>query len=76
MMRASITTFALAMLLGCGASTPAPQSVDDAGASCAGNRATDACMNEDNFAACRQRESECPGEVIVLESCPLQFACP
>ena len=42
---------------------------------CAGHRATDSCMNEDNFAECQRVEAECPGSVVALESCPLQFAC-
>lgn len=80
MMRATTMIFVLGMLLGCGGTTPEPQSGGngggDAGESCAGHRATDACMNDDNFAACQQREAECPGAVLVLESCPLQFRCP
>lgn len=42
---------------------------------CAGYRASDSCMNEDNFAECLAAEAECPGSVAVMESCPLQFAC-
>lgn len=37
-----------------------------------------ACMNEDALAACRAANALCEengGEVLVLESCPLQFAC-
>jgi len=35
-----------------------------------------ACMNADNAAACRARRDECGGRMQILESCPLQFACP
>jgi hypothetical protein len=79
------TTLALLALLlvACGSSTyPPPGAPDgDTGAdpspdTCGGYGPNDACMNEDNFAACQAREAECPGQVLVLESCPLQFACP
>jgi hypothetical protein len=43
---------------------------------CLGHRVGDACMTDANFAECRAREAECPGEVLELESCPLQFRCP
>jgi hypothetical protein len=33
------------------------------------------CMDEGNLAECEDANEECPGEVLVLESCPLQFAC-
>ncbi|MBW2522932.1 MAG: hypothetical protein JRI23_02090 [Deltaproteobacteria bacterium] len=36
---------------------------------------TAACMNEDNHAQCRQVAASCAGEVLQLESCPLQFSC-
>ncbi len=35
----------------------------------------DPCMNADNHAECVAKSEECPGKVIRLESCPLQFAC-
>ena len=37
--------------------------------------AEDSCMNEDALAQCEARAAECPGNVTVMESCPLQFAC-
>jgi rhodanese-related sulfurtransferase len=46
------------------------------GESCAGYSLGDACITEDNFAQCQEMEQRCPGEVLALESCPLQFACP
>lgn len=36
---------------------------------------TDGCMNEDNHAECLAVAKKCPGKVVQLESCPLQFAC-
>lgn len=38
--------------------------------------ADSACMNEDNLADCEEANEACPGEVLVMESCPLQFGCP
>jgi hypothetical protein len=39
----------------------------------------DACMDDGSLAACREANDECEdvagGEVLVLESCPLQFSC-
>jgi len=39
----------------------------------------DACMDDASLAACRAANDECEaagaGEVLVLESCPLQFSC-
>lgn len=72
------TTLAMLALLlvACGSSTYPPSDADPSPDSCGGYGPNDACMNEDNFAACQVREAECPGQVLVLESCPLQFACP
>ena len=36
---------------------------------------TDACMNEENHADCLATAKQCPGYVVQLESCPLQFDC-
>ncbi|MDP2308353.1 MAG: hypothetical protein Q8P18_20205 [Pseudomonadota bacterium] len=33
------------------------------------------CMTEDNLAECEEANEECPGGVLVMESCPLQFGC-
>ena len=32
-------------------------------------------MNEDNYKHCLKAEAKCPGKVLTLESCPLQFSC-
>ena len=37
---------------------------------------TDACMNIENHQACLDVEADCDSEIVFLESCPLQFACP
>jgi hypothetical protein len=77
MKHATLALLAL-VLMACGSSTHPPSSNDgDPGSgTCAGNGPNDSCMNEESFAACQAREAECPGQVLVLESCPLQFACP
>lgn len=33
------------------------------------------CMDADNHAACLEVAATCTGEIVQLESCPLQFAC-
>ncbi len=73
----SILCFSLlAALAGCGATSSEPQTDARAADTCAGHSRTDACITEENFAQCQAREAECPGQVLSLESCPLQFACP
>gem|GEM_PF-6182335 len=52
---------------------PDPSKVDAPVSECPA--ATDGCMNEDNAAECRARAKECPGKVLTLKSCPLQFSC-
>ncbi len=37
--------------------------------------ADEPCMNADNHAACLEVAATCEGEIVQLESCPLQFAC-
>ncbi len=74
---------------GSGTDAPAPPSADDsvspdtgdgfggaASDTCEGYRLGDDCIHEDNFAECQKMAAQCPGEVQVLESCPLQFTCP
>ncbi len=85
--RCLLVSFAL--LAACGASTapadpppssdprPPPDSPPPADDTvCNGHRATDSCMNAENFAVCQEMSRRCPGQVLDLESCPLQFACP
>lgn len=43
---------------------------------CAGYAQSDACIDPTNFEQCRSMEAQCPGQVQVMESCPLQFSCP
>lgn len=60
-----------------GDTAPADGAEPDASAGGCGDRSpTEPCMNDENFAQCQEMEAKCPGEVLVLESCPLQFACP
>lgn len=35
-----------------------------------------ACLSERSGEECEAAYAECPGRVLVLESCPIQFACP
>jgi hypothetical protein len=42
---------------------------------CEGYTTDDACITQENLAQCEEMAAECPNGVVVLESCPLQFAC-
>jgi len=54
----------------------APAAADDGAADDARCPApTEPCMNEDNHAQCLTIAASCAGEILQLESCPLQFAC-
>lgn len=55
------------------ASEPANSPAPAASADCPA--ASEPCMNEDNLAVCLSVAKKCPGKVVQLESCPLQFAC-
>jgi hypothetical protein len=72
------SSIALALLLlpACGGSSAPPPSDVDEDDTCAGYSPSHQCMNPDNFELCRALEAECPGQVLVMESCPLQFSCP
>ncbi len=43
---------------------------------CEGYTLGDSCVDDAAFAQCQEVAAQCPGEVQVMESCPLQFACP
>lgn len=34
------------------------------------------CLSADAAEECEAANDECPGRVVVLESCPVQFSCP
>jgi hypothetical protein len=53
-----------------------PPSGDSSGATDCPYTAGDSCITEENLAQCQEMARQCPGEVMALESCPLQFACP
>jgi hypothetical protein len=36
---------------------------------------TDSCMNEENHQECLDVVATCEGEILIMESCPLQFGC-
>jgi hypothetical protein len=36
---------------------------------------TDVCMDQQNHQECLDVESTCNGELLIMESCPLQFGC-
>ena len=57
----------LLVLVGCGVSAADSASVCPA--------PTDPCMNEDNYQECLDAEASCTGNLVLLESCPLQFGC-
>jgi hypothetical protein len=66
--------------LGCGGSDE-PDGNDgtsggDTSDTCLSYRRGDACIDDDNLAACQAAEAQCPGQVLIAESCPLQFSCP
>lgn len=73
------------LLFACGTATPTPATgpatAPAANASTAPGASADcpapsaACMNQDNHARCLALAKKCPGKVLQLESCPLQFAC-
>lgn len=82
-MRTSTIRLALLGMLvacGCGAGDEPTSSSSTGGEApaetCEGYALDDACMNEDNLAQCRAMAAQCPGQVQVMESCPLQFGCP
>ena len=62
----ALATFLLAtfLLAGC----------PDAGADC-DYSLDDACITAENLAQCEDMSAQCPGQVAVMESCPLQFGC-
>merc|ERR1719329_180605 len=37
--------------------------------------ATDACMNDENYAECLALESDGCDSILIMESCPVQFSC-
>lgn len=79
-MNRSVMVFFLG-LAACGASLNQPVGgptgdVMPAEGSCEGYSEGDACITSENLAQCEQMSAQCPGEMQVMESCPLQFACP
>ena len=73
----------LTPVLGCDSKPPAdPAAPTTAGADDGAAAPSDdcpppdaGCMNEENHAQCLEKAKECPGKVLQLESCPLQFSC-
>ena len=35
----------------------------------------EACMDEENYQQCLDVVATCEGELLIMESCPLQFGC-
>ena len=52
-----------------------PEDDDDAAGNCE-YTLEDPCMTADNLEQCEDASAQCPGMVMVMESCPLQFGCP
>lgn len=80
-----IATVLLSLALtACGSSSDEPTSSGSTGGdepvssgeTCEGYSMGDACVDDANFAQCQDMAAQCPGEVQVMESCPLQFSCP
>eukprot|EP00913_Durusdinium_trenchii_P022900 g21501.t1 len=38
--------------------------------------ASESCMNDENMKECQEMQAICGDLMIIMESCPLQFACP
>ncbi len=72
----TLTLLCLCFGFACGGSETTTETPDQSGNSCDQFTVGDPCITEANLAACREREAQCPGEVMQLESCPLQFSCP
>ncbi|MBO6934565.1 MAG: hypothetical protein JJ863_06315 [Deltaproteobacteria bacterium] len=64
----------LLWLAACGGQT-VPAETGDGSAGCP-YTLDDPCIDDDALAQCDAAYAECAGDVSVLESCPLQFACP
>jgi hypothetical protein len=71
-----MTRFLVAITLAaaCGSSQPP---ADDAtpGGVCP-YTTDDACVDQDALAQCEIMATRCGDDMVVMESCPLQFACP
>ncbi len=65
---------ALLCLAGCGGQT-GPSDTADGSTGCPYSL-DDPCIDQDALTRCEAAYAECAGDVLVLESCPLQFACP
>ena len=66
--------FLLAFLFAC-ASDGSDSSPSDSSSASVCPPATEACMNEENHQDCLDVEATCTGEILTMESCPLQFGC-
>lgn len=78
-----LSCLTLTLAVGCGGSSAddsqsssGSTGAEDPSSACEGHTRDDACMGDDAFAACQAAAEQCPGAVIVAESCPLQFSCP
>lgn len=64
----------LILASGCDSSSN-DSSSDDTSPSWSCPEPNDACMDEDNYQQCLDVVATCEGEVLIMESCPLQFGC-
>jgi len=76
-----VALISMLVLGACGGSSDEPASSGSAGAeqpaeTCEGYTRGQSCVDDAAFSQCQQMSAQCPGEVQVMESCPLQFACP
>lgn len=82
MLRTLSASVLLALATACTTASPPPASTGGSSPDAVDDKAesmcpapTDGCMNEENHKECLEVEAKCPGKVLTLESCPLQFAC-
>ncbi len=76
-MKKIMTTMAILtaiVLVACGGNRGEAPSVQERG-DC-DYKPGDSCITEENLARCKGMAAKGPGEVLAMESCPLQFACP
>lgn len=77
----SLALFTTMLLAAACTTTPAasvpesPGASESPGADARCPAPTAACMNEENHAQCLEIAAACKGEILQLESCPLQFSC-
>jgi hypothetical protein len=78
-MKSLVSAIAVACVAGsfaCGGSQSASDTTAEPSAGDCSYGESDPCVTSDALAQCRAMAARCPGRILALESCPLQFACP